>query len=118
MEPYDHNGDNQYDGIRGILEFTFVIACSIPGDEVGVLVSTQVVSGVRCYRLEVTDGPATGASVKAVDVYDAISAMDQILVASGYSMSYQETSDYRDAWKTWLINNWISADDFHSSTGY
>ncbi len=101
----DTDGDGTPDafGIEGILNF--VVACTIPGEDFGIAVSTEISGGTRIYRVDVTDGPATGETFKVVDVYDAISAMDQVFKLSGYDMTYTETSNYRDTWKLWIINN-------------
>lgn len=118
IEPHDRDGSGQPDGIGIGWRWFFVIACSIPGEDVGVHVATEVIGGARVYRVEVIDGPGLGEVFKVVDVYDAISTMDQVFKLSGYDMNYQETSTYRDNLKTWLINNWVSASDFHALTGY
>lgn len=59
-----------------------------------------------------------GTVYKIVDAYDAISAMDQLFKASGYDMSYTTTAQYRADLKQWIIDNWMSADDFHTAYGY
>ncbi len=116
--PVDTDGDGAPDGfgVRGVKRF--LTACTVPGEDVGVVLTTEVSGGVRSYRLNVVEGPGTGDSFKIADVYDAISAMDQVFKGGGYDMSYQVTSDYRDSVKAWLINNWMSANDYHAITGF
>lgn len=116
--PVDTDGNGSPDAFGVWWEWLFVVACTIPGEDVGVALSTEISGGVRIYRLNVFDGPATGETFKIVDVYDAISAMDQVFKLSGYDMTYTETSNYRDSVKTWLIDNWIPASDFYANTGY
>ncbi len=93
--------------------------CSVPGELFdGVLNTVPDPKGGRTYVYELTSGPAVGNVYMMKDVYDAVSVMDQVLWDNGHDISYTDTSDFRDSWKSWLIENWIDADAFYLAYGY
>ncbi|MBX3407401.1 MAG: hypothetical protein KF869_11630 [Phycisphaeraceae bacterium] len=118
IRTFDTDGDGIDDAIGPVIERRFVVGCSVPGEDFELAISTEVVNGTRVYRGELISGPGAESTFKAVDVYDAISGMDQVLKANGFDLNYQPTSEYRDAIKAWLISNWMSPEQFHSATGY
>ena len=113
----DTNGDGNPDSLGLGWEWHF-IACSTPGTDVGAGLHTHVVNGTRTFQLTVTAGPETGTDYEIKDVFDAISAMDQIFKASDYDMTFTATSNYRAELKGWIVNNWMSPSAFHTETGY
>jgi hypothetical protein len=93
-------------------------ACEVPGEEFGGALTTMPdPKGGRKYVFTLTVGPAVDNVYVFKDVYDAVSVLDQVLYDNGYDTSYTQTGNGRDALKSWLIGNWISADAFHLQWG-
>jgi hypothetical protein len=116
--PQDSDGDGIPDGIGGGIKWLFVTACAIPDEDLGVIISTIPSGSSRIYQIRVTEGPHAGKTYTAKDVYDAISVMDQIFAINNYDMNYQQTSDYRDACKDWILTYFMTPSTFHSTYDY
>jgi hypothetical protein len=114
--PVDFDLDGNADGIGGGWRWNF-IACNIPGEDVGGGIHTIPSGQGRVYEFVVTEGPGAGSVYKITDVYDAISVMDQVMRDSGYDRNYAATENYRQQLKAWIINNWMSPEDFFAEYG-